>query len=167
MVQVNVKIEGVREAVKNLRRFKGRIKDWSPVATGVQAYLLTRMETRFNTVNTSEGQRWPGYYAEPAYAQWKQAIVGHNQILRWEIGGPYSMLFESITEAQDPYHVWEARDMTLKFGTSVPHAPDLLQNTIGPFGEPSPARDFITLGQESRNHVVKIITDWVLGGIKP
>jgi len=165
MTRVNMQIKGVREVKQKLLDLKKRIQNWTPIEDTIHDLFIARMDKAFQTSGRSEGNAWASYGAEPKYAAYKRAMVGHNDLLRWEKGGTYEMLYPSLMEKGHSNHIWNRTGLTsFEYGTSVAHARQIEQDHQGPFGEISAGREFSYIGNATTSMIAETVLDWVLLG---
>lgn len=159
-----ISVTRVREVRQFLSAMAGRASNWEPVANEIQETFVQAASSMFRTEGSSEDKGWASYASEPKYALYKKAIVGHNDVLRWDKGGEYEQLYPSLTRPNDAHAVWEQVDSTtFHYGTTAPSAEENMQAGTGPFGEPSPARDFLPTGIRTQEDLVGIIGAFVAG----
>lgn len=118
----------------------------------VLPWALEHFARQFETAGAHGGRPWQGYGAEPKYAQAKREIVGHNILLRWEIGGD-EFLYPSLTNRSDPNFYFRAGAHHMSIGTMVEHAADIERHTRGPWwsgSEPSPPRYIMVATDEQK-----------------
>lgn len=163
---LNIVIEGIREATSKLKALRSRVKDWTPIEDNLHQILIDRQVSNFATAGRSEGRPWPSYSAEPKYRAYKRAITGHEELLRWDKNGTYERLYPSLTDPRDENHIWNQGRVptSFQFGTSLSYASELERGTTGPFGEPSPPREFSHVGRNTTRLVAESIGRWIFKG---
>lgn len=130
-------------------------------------YMVQHMRSQFSTEGAHGGAPWAGYDKEPKYRAYKRAILGHLSILRWQKGGPYELLYPSLTALGHPANIFRVTPTSAVFGTSVPHAEELNRGGIGPFGEPYPARKIIAMTGQQKNQLFVEIQRDILRRVGP
>jgi hypothetical protein len=147
--EITIEVAGVgrvRQMLQASAEALGGFQDiWDEV---VHPWFLGHMGARFATEGRYGGNEWADYSAEPHYALYKKAIVGHFRLLRWEMGGEYERLYPSLTDPNHPEHIYQRDDTKARMGTSVPYAKDLEGGGVGPFGERYPGRTIISATQK-------------------
>lgn len=114
----------------------------------IHPLLLDHMRKVFDSQGSYGGVHWADYSNEPKYRAYKKSIVGHLDRLRWQKGGPYEILYPSLTNPSHMTHVWVARAHGFVFGTMLDYARRLSEGGIGPFGEPYPGREVLPFKQK-------------------
>jgi len=120
-------------------------------------WLREHMAKQFDSEGAHGGKSWADYSAEPKYAAFKRAIVGHLDLLRWQKGGPFERLYPSLTKRFDPFSIFIARKDELTFGTKVPYAKRLTKGGVGPFGERYKGRAIIAMTNNQRRDFIRTI----------
>lgn len=123
----------------------------------VHPYLIEHWEDMFATEGSHANTPWAGYEGEPQYAAYKISAVGHLDLLRWEKGGRFERLYPSLVEKRHGHHRFTARESTMKAGTTVPYAGRLIEGGEGPFGEPSPGRNFMAMTAAQKSELTSKI----------
>lgn len=125
----------------------------------VLPFVIEFVKEQFRTdgAHGSTG-RWADYSGEPKYRDYKLEIVGHLDLLRWEKGGQYEMLYPSLVDPDSPHNITQITGTDFEFGSDVSHASDVASDTEGPFGEPSPAREVLAFGESQRTDLFRDIT---------
>lgn len=153
-------LEALRDRVEGMSL---RTLNWARNTEGrLHGYVLLRNKERFDSQNTSEGKKWEGYGREKRYERLKSAILGDLTVLRWK--GGKERLYPSLTSAAHPEHVHTVRRDRVEVGTTVPYARRLLTKGQNQFGEPRPARDFVSMGRKSRERLVQLLTVYIVRG---
>lgn len=118
----------------------------------VLPWALEHFSAQFETYGAHGGRPWQGYGAEPRYAEIKKEMLGHNHVLRWEIGGQ-ELLYPSLTDRRHPNFYFRTGPHHMSIGTTVEHAADIERPTRGPWwsgSEPSPPRYIMVATDEQK-----------------
>lgn len=158
---IRIGIQGQDTINRKLGLVEEVIGDLAPTFRSVVGPFMTQhMRAQFSSEGAYGGSPWAGYDAEPKYRAYKRAILGHLSILRWQKGGPYEILYPSLTALGHPANIFRVNPNSVVYGTSVPYAEDLNKGGIGPFGERYPAREIIAMtGQQKTSLFVEIQRD--------
>lgn len=163
MVMPIVEIQVPDEDVRDVRRAVGLDADdfdfervWRDV---VLEWIVDFAKQQFDTDGAHGASgKWKDYSGEPKYAAYKFAIVGHLDLLRWEKGGEYEMLYPSLTDPGSRWNHLRIDGNVFEFGSLVPHAAELGSATTGPLGEPSPPRKMLAIGSSHRRDLFRDIS---------
>ncbi len=157
-----VNVDGVSDVQEELQGRSSRAADWTPIQDDIRDTFIEGALEMFRTDGGSEGQSWAGYGGEPKYAAYKMAITGHNDLLRWEKGGPHERLYPSLTQHGSDNQVWQTEGpLNFRFGSAAESALDVLKGGRGPFGESSPARDFLPTGPRTKENIAELVSAFV------
>lgn len=158
IVDIKVPGESVRDVTRAIEVRKDAFDFPRIFRETVLPWIVEFVRLQFGTQGAHGASgRWADYSGEPKYRAYKQAMVGHLKLLRWEIGGEYEQLYPSLVNPGHSLNNTEIEDDRFLYETLVPHAPDVASDTIGPFGEPSPARPPIAVGAQQRTDLFRDI----------
>lgn len=157
------KNEALAKFAKDMTRAEKVVGDLSQTFDHVfHPFMLRHMRRQFETEGRYGGAPWADYSQEPIYAAAKLAAVGHLRILRWKAG--QEQLAPSLL-TRGSGHVELSDRVNASFGTRVPHAAQLEQGGIGPYGERFPPRLILRLPPRDRLELVGLIQSDLLARI--
>jgi hypothetical protein len=162
---IDIKIDRAKTAhtQRTLSRMIRALKSMRRPLMHTHRYLLAHLRRQFATAGAHGGTPWAGY--NPKYAAYKRAILGHLDLLRWEKGGK-ERLFPALTDPNDPGHVFEVNDRSVKFGAVHPHIVKLFRGGTNQFGEPYPGRNPFAMRAAQKRELAKdVFTDVLRRGL--
>lgn len=158
MPQIKIGGSGFSPMSRYLGVLAAQVGDMSEIWREVaHPFFLEHMKEQFDTEGSHGGRPWEGYEGEPAYAAWKWGIVGHNKILRWELGGPYERLYPSLTDASSPWHHVRITANSFEVGSLVPYSARLQFGGVGPKGEAYPGRAILAMTENQKQSLVVLV----------
>lgn len=142
------------KAVELLARLKavGRINLGAVAKAVAQEETLVFARKQLATGGRHGGKPWRGFNAEPKYAAYKLAVVGHLEPLRWERqpGG----LEDALTNQRSGLRRWKTTSESATLLINLPYIKQLEIGGVGPFGERFPARPIFPSGAQLRRDSV-------------
>lgn len=140
MISIIVKHEGGEEVIAKYEQSAKRLGDLRPVWKGAfQPWILDFMRQQFLTQGRAGGRPWAGYGGEPRYAAFKQRLLGHNRLFRWDHRGGKERLYPALTTPNHPDQIFAVSPTRASIGVVGPYA-QLERGGVGPFKERFPAR---------------------------
>ena len=123
----------------------------------IHPWFLEKSKALIDSQGRLVGESWD-YSTEPLYAAWKMKKFGHNEVMRWQKGGPKERLYASLTDPMHPYHFFRMTPKTASIGTFVGYAERLtIGDDEGPFGEPYPGRSLMPSGGRLNKELMTLI----------
>lgn len=140
MISLIIRHEGGEKAIARYEGAAKRVGDLRPVWKGsFQPWLLDFLRSQFQTRGRTGGKPWAGYANEPKYAAFKQKLVGHNRLFRWDMRGGKERLYPALTRPNHPDQILSISPTRASIAVTGPYA-KLQRGGRGPFGEKFPAR---------------------------
>ena len=159
MIRITIGGDGVAAMDRFLGVAHEVVGDMRPVWEAVvRPYVLEHMRLQFDTLGAHGGKPWASLDGEPIYRAYKARLIGEKfakRVLWWS--DDKARLRPSLVFDRHPEQVSQIERKKMLFGTSVPHAGDLLKGGTGPFGEPFPGRAIFAMTQAQRKELVTLM----------